>query len=232
MGSEPISVVIVDDHTMVRKGMRALLNEYEDIRVIGEAPNGLKAIGLVEELQPDVVLMDLVMPVMDGIESIKRIIAMKPSQRIIVLTSYTGDDKLFQAIKAGALGYLIKDAQPEELVESIRSVHGGEPSLDPTIAWRILREMSGAETSKPSAEDLSERELEVLRLLAQGKTDQEIAKELVLTDVTVRTHISRILAKLGLENRVQAALYAIRSGLVSLDEAGSLFGDTIPPSLR
>lgn len=232
MGSEPISVVIVDDHTMVRKGMRALLNEYEDIRVIGEAPNGLKAISLVEQVQPDVVLMDLVMPVMDGIESIKRIIAMKPNQRIIVLTSYTGDDKLFQAIKAGALGYLIKDAQPEELVESIRSVHAGEPSLDPTIAWRILREMSGVETSKPSAEDLSERELEVLRLLAQGKTDQEIAKELVLTDVTVRTHISRILAKLGLKNRVQAALYAIRSGLVSLDEADSLFGDTIPPSLR
>jgi NarL family two-component system response regulator LiaR len=231
MGNQPIQVLLVDDHAMVRKGMTALLNEYEDIQVIGEAANGLKAIELIERLEPDVVLMDLSMPVMDGIEAIKRIIAIRPEQRIIVLTSYTGDDKLFPAIKAGAVGYLIKDAQPEELVESIRNVHAGEPSLDPTIAWRILRGMSGAESTKRSTADLSEREIEVLRLLAQGKTDQEIAKQLVLTDVTIRTHISRILSKLGLKNRVQAALYSIRSGLVSLEDTDDIFADPDRPGL-
>jgi NarL family two-component system response regulator LiaR len=178
-----------------------------------------------------VVLIDLSMPVMDGIEAIKRIIAVHPDQRIIVLTSYSGDDKLFPAIKAGAMGYLLKDAQPEELIKSIRDVYIGEPSLNPTIAWRLLRGMTGVETTKRSAEDLSEREIEVLRLLTQGKTDQEIAKELVLTDVTIRTHISRILAKLGLKNRVQAALYGIRSGIVSLDETSD-FNDDPDGSVR
>jgi two-component system, NarL family, response regulator LiaR len=218
MSNQPIKVLIVDDHAMVRKGMKALLSEYEDISVIGEAANGLKAIELVNQLKPDVVLIDLAMPVMDGIEAIKGIIAIQPNQRIIVLTSYVGDEKLLQSIKAGALGYLLKDAQPEELVQSIRNVYLGEPSLDPTIAWRFLSKLSGAETTKRSAEELSEREMDVLRLLTQGKTDQQIAKQLVLTDVTIRTHISRILSKLGLKNRVQAALYGIRSGLVSLDE--------------
>jgi NarL family two-component system response regulator LiaR len=218
MNNQPIQILIVDDHAMVRKGIRALLNEYQDVRVIGEAANGLKAIEQVERLKPDVVLIDLAMPVMDGIEAIKKIIANHPDERIIVLTSYPGDDKLFPAIKAGARGYLLKDAQPEELVQSIRNVYSGEPSLNPTIAWRILRGMSGVEPEKRSAEELSERELEVLRLLTKGKTDQEIAKQLVLTDVTIRTHVSRILSKLGLKNRVQAALYGIRTGIVSLDD--------------
>lgn len=231
MGNQPIQLLIVDDHAMVRKGMKALLSEYPDINVIGEAANGLKAIELVEKLQPDVVLIDLSMPVMDGIEAIRRIIAIHPDQRIIVLTSYSGDDKLFPAIKAGAMGYLLKDAQPEELVQSIRNVYSGEPSLNPTIAWRLLRGMTGVETTKRSAEELSEREIEVLRLLTQGKTDQEIAKELVLTDVTIRTHISRILSKLGLKNRVQAALYGIRSGIVSLDETSD-FDDEPAGSIR
>ena len=218
MGSQPIRVLIVDDHNMVRKGMKVLLDEYEDIQVVAEAANGLKAIELVEQVKPDVVLIDLAMPVMDGIEAIKRIIAIHPNERIIVLTSFSGDDKLFEAIRAGAMGYLVKDAHPEELVQSIRNVCSGEPSLNPTIAWRLLRGMSGAETPKRPSEELSEREIEVLRLLTKGKTDQEIAQQLVLTDVTIRTHISRILSKLGLKNRVQAALYGIRSGLVSLDE--------------
>ena len=222
MGDQPIQVLIVDDHAMVRKGMIALLSEYKDIHVVGEAANGLKAIEQAELLKPDVILMDLAMPVLDGIEAIKQIVAVHPEQRIVVLTSYTGEDKLFPAIKAGAMGYLIKDAQPDELVESIRNVYAGEPSLDPTISWRILRGMSGADTTKRSTDDLSEREIEVLRLLSQGKTDQEIAKQLVLTDVTIRTHISRILSKLGLKNRVQAALYGIRSGLVSLDEINNI----------
>jgi two-component system, NarL family, response regulator LiaR len=225
MGNHPIQVLVVDDHAIVRKGMKALLNEYEDIRVVGEAADGLKAIELVEQLKPDVVLIDLSMPVMDGIEAIKRIIAIQPDQRILVLTSYAGDDKLFPAIKAGALGYLVKDAQLEELVQAIRNVYAGEPSLNPAIAWRLLRGMSGIETTKRSSEELSEREVEVLRLLTQGKTDQEIAKELVLTDVTIRTHIGRILSKLGLKNRVQAALYGIRTGMVSLSEIDHLGDD-------
>ena len=221
-GDQPIQVLIVDDHTMVRKGIRALLNEYEDIRVVGEAANGFKALELTKQLHPDVILIDLAMPVMDGIEAIKKIRAIRPDQRIIVLTSYVGDDKLIQSIKAGAMGYLLKDALPEELVQSIRTVYAGEPALNPAVAWKYLRRMSGAEEPpKRSAEALSEREVEVLCLLTQGKTDQEIAKQLVLTDVTIRTHVSRILAKLGLENRVQAALYAIRSGMVSLDETQS-----------
>ena len=227
MSSQPIQVLIVDDHAMVRKGIKALLEEYPDILVIGEAKNGIKAIELVEKLRPDVTLMDLTMPVMDGIEAIKQIIANNPAERIIVLTSYSGDDKLSPAIKAGAQGYLLKDAQPEELVQSIRNVYAGEPSLNPTITWRLLRGMSGAETTKRTAEELSERELEVLRLLTKGKTDQEIAKQLVLTDVTIRTHISRILSKLSLQNRVQAALYGIRSGLVSLDETNDQEDDPI-----
>jgi NarL family two-component system response regulator LiaR len=231
MENRPIQVLIVDDHAMVRKGMKALLNEYHDINVVGEAANGLKAIEQVEKLKPDVVLVDLAMPVMDGIEAIKKIMAIRPDERIIVLTSYPGDDKLFPAIKAGARGYLLKDVQPEELVESIRHVYLGEPSLTPSIAWRLLRGMSGVEPTKRSAEELSERELEVLRLLSKGRTDQEIAKKLVLTDVTVRTHVSRILSKLGLKNRVQAALYGIRSGLVSLDESSETDEDSNGTSL-
>ncbi len=223
MGNHQIRVLLVDDHAMVRKGIKALLGEYPDIAVVGEAGNGAVAIELAQQLKPDVILMDLAMPVMDGIEATRKIMAAQPDQRIIVLTSYSGDDKLFPAIKAGALGYLVKDAQPEELVESIRNVYSGEPSLNPTVAWRMLRGMSGAEPApKRSPQELSEREIEVLRLLTQGKTDQEIAKELVLTEVTIRTHISRILSKLGLKNRVQAALYGIRSGMVSLEETNDL----------
>ncbi|HTP02624.1 MAG TPA: response regulator transcription factor [Anaerolineales bacterium] len=226
MGNQQIQVLLVDDHAMVRKGIKALLTEYDDIAVIGEAGNGAAAVELAQQLKPDVILMDLAMPGMDGIEATKRIMTSQPEQRIIVLTSYSGDDKLFPAIKAGALGYLVKDAQPEELVESIRNVYAGEPSLNPTIAWKMLRGMSGAKTpTKRSPEELSEREIEVLRLLTQGKTDQEIAKQLVLTEVTIRTHISRILSKLGLKNRVQAALYGIRTGVVSLEETSDLHED-------
>lgn len=218
MSNELIDVLLVDDHTMVRKGMKALLSEYEDISVVGEASNGAEAIDAASRLEPDVILMDLAMPVMDGIEATRRIIADQPEQRILVLTSYPGDDQLLPAIKAGAMGYLVKDAQPEELVASIRSLRAGEPSFDPRTAWKFLREMSGGEAPKKSSEVLSERETEVLRLLGQGKTDQEIGKQLVLTEVTIRTHISRVLSKLGLTNRVQAALYCVRTGLVSLED--------------
>jgi len=225
VGIEPIEVLLVDDHTMVRKGMNALLSEYEDIRIVGEASNGSEAIEAAGRLNPDVILMDLAMPVMDGIEATRRIIANQPGQRILVLTSYSGDDQLLPAIKAGAMGYLVKDAQPEELVTSIRSLRAGQPSFNPKTAWKFLREMSGAQSPRKSSVELSEREMDVLRLLAQGRTDQEIGKQLVLTEVTIRTHISRILSKLGLTNRVQAALYCVRTGLVSLEDIDPSLAD-------
>ncbi len=218
MESQTIQVIIVDDHAMVRKGIQILLDQFEGIRVIGEAGNGLQAIELVKDLEPDVVLMDLTMPVMDGIEAIHRILALRPQQHILVLTGFLDDERLIQAIQAGAQGCIEKTIPPEELVQSIRDVCAGKPTLSSGVAWRVLRGISGAEMPGQQKDRLSEREVQILRLLTQGKLDQEIAEELVLTEVTIRTHISRILAKLGLENRVQAALYGLRSGLVSISE--------------
>jgi two-component system, NarL family, response regulator LiaR len=225
MNSQSIRVLIVDDQAMVRKAIIALLNEYADIDVVGEAGNGLKALELIGPLKPDVILVDLIMPVIDGIETIKRIIAVHPAARILVLTGYEEDDKLSPAIKAGAMGYLVKDVQPEELIQAIHNVNSGEPSLSPKITWKLLQRVNGSglksATTKQKQAELSERELEVLRMLSLGKTDQEIAEKLVLTEVTIRTHVSRILSKLGVKNRVEAALYAIRSGMVSIYETGS-----------
>jgi len=221
MDNQPIQVLVVDDHAMVRNGLKALLQEYEDIQVIGVAGSGVEAIELVERLKPDVVLMDLLMPGMDGVEAIRQIIALQPDQRILVLTALLEDDAIIQSIKAGAMGYARKDIQPEELVRSIRNVHAGEPAISPRIAWELLLAMNGAKTTEqtePSEEHLTERELEVLCMVARGHTDREIAEVLCITDVTVRTHVRRILKKLGLNNRVQAALYSYRTGLVSIAE--------------
>ena len=223
MGSQTVQVMIVDDHAMIRAGMKILLEQFEGIQVIGEAANGSQAIDLLEQLNPDVILMDLHMPVMDGIEATKRILAIQPDQHIIVLTGMLDDERLFQVVQAGAQGCVEKTIQPEELVQSIRDVSLGKPSLSPGIAWRILRGLSGSDKSEQMKDRLSERETRILRLMTQGKLDQEIAEELVLTEVTIRTHISRILSKLGLENRVQAALYGLRSGLVSISETSDLF---------
>jgi two-component system, NarL family, response regulator LiaR len=223
MGSQTIRVMLVDDHAMVRAGLKILLEESEDMCVIGEAANGLKAIELVERLDPDVILMDLNMPVMDGIEATKRILALQPTRHIIILTGMLDDERLFQAIQAGAQGCVEKTTQPEELVQSIRDVCSGRPSLSPGIAWRVLRGLAGTEKKGQPKDRLSERETQILCLMTQGKLDEEIAQELVLTEVTIRTHISRILSKLGLENRVQAALYGLRSGLVSINETSEVF---------
>ncbi|MGE5378416.1 MAG: response regulator [Bacteroidota bacterium] len=217
-----IRVMIVDDHAMVRAGMKILLEQFDGIQVIGEAANGHQAIELVEGLNPDVILMDLHMPVMDGLEATKRIIAIQPKQHIIVLTGMLDEEMLFQAVHAGAQGCAEKTIQPEELVQSIRDVSSGKPSLSPGIAWRVLRGLAGSNKPGPTKERLSEREIQILRLMTQGKLDEEIAQELVLTEVTIRTHISRILSKLGLENRVQAALYGLRTGLVSITETSNL----------
>jgi len=217
---QTIQVMLVDDHAMVRAGLKALLEQMQGIHVVGEAASGYQAIELVKQLQPDVILMDLSMPGMDGIEAIKRIITILPEQHILVLTGFLDEERLIQAVRAGAQGCVDKTIPPEELVQAIWDVCSGKPSLNSGLAWHILREMTGNEI-RQQKNKLSEREIEVLRLMTQGKLDEEIARELVLTEVTIRTHISRILFKLGLENRVQAALYGLRSGLVSISETSA-----------
>ena len=213
-----VHVLVADDHVVVRQGIRALLATEPDIEVVGEAKNGQEAVAEAERLQPDVILMDLVMPEMDGIEAIRHITARQPEARILVLTSFAADDKVFPAIKAGALGYLLKDSGPEELVSAIHQVHQGESSLHPAIARKLLHELSQPAERPPTPDPLTDREVEVLRLVARGRSNQEIAEELVISEATARTHVSNILRKLHLASRTQAALYALREGLASLDD--------------
>jgi NarL family two-component system response regulator LiaR len=213
-----IRVLIADDHAIVRKGLRALLATETDIVVVGEAEDGRQAVAEVERLDPDIVLMDLVMPEVDGIEAIRQIKARQLEVRILVLTSFAADDKVFPAIKAGALGYLLKDSSPEELVRAIHQVHRGESSLHPMIARKLLQELSQPADQPPAPEPLTEREVEVLQLVAQGYSNQGIADQLVISEATVRTHVSNILGKLHLASRTQAALYALRQGLASLED--------------
>ena len=217
--TEPIRVLVVDDHAIVRKGIRAMLEVVPDIDMVGEAESGREAVVEAERLRPDVIVMDLVMPGMDGVEAIERIKADQPEARILVLTSFAGEDKLFPAIKAGALGYHLKDSSPDDLLRAIRRVQKGESSLHPVIARRVLDELSGASKSPEPVDPLTPREVEVLRLVAQGRENCDIAEELVISEATVRTHVSNIMSKLHLANRTQAALYALREGLASLGEA-------------
>jgi NarL family two-component system response regulator LiaR len=217
MAHTPIRVLIVDDQTIVRKGIRALLAEVEQIEVVGEAGDGQEAVSQARALQPDVILMDLVMPRVDGIEATRQI-ARDQAARILVLTSFAGDDKVFPAIKAGALGYLLKDSEPEDLLRGIEQVHRGEPSLHPTIARKVLQEMQRPSEHPPTQDPLTDRELEVLRLVATGLTNREIAGRLMVTEATVRSHVSNVLGKLHLANRVQATLYALQEGLTALDD--------------
>ena len=220
MAEEKIRVLIADDHPVVRKGLHALLVEFDDIELTGEAGDGWEAISLYCKYKPDVILMDLVMPKMDGIEATRVITNEYPDARILVLTSFINDEYLFPAIKAGALGYLLKEADPKDLVRSIRQVYLGRPSLDPGIARKVLLELGSPRKEKPSPDELTEREVEVLTLLAHGLDNNQIAEQLSVADVTVRTHISHILDKLHLCNRVQATLYALREGITTLtDEA-------------
>lgn len=217
MSQTPIRVLVVDDHRLVREGLQVLLAEIEDIEIVGEASNGLQSIELAKQLQPDVILMDLEMPQMDGVEATRRITAAQPDCRILVLTSFITDDKVFAAIEAGALGYLLKDSSSAELVESIHRVQRGEPTLHPDIARKILAKLGPApSTGKAAAEPLTARELEVLELVAQGLSNREIAEQLHISGQTARTHVNRILSKLHLANRVQATLYALRKGISKL----------------
>lgn len=217
--TETIKVLITDDHPVVRKGLSAFLAaKAAGIEVVGEAVNGKEALERTKELNPDVILMDLLMPVMDGIEAIKQIKAEVPEARILVMTSFATDEMVFPAIKAGALGYLLKDSDPDELVNAIRRIHRGEPSLHPKIAQKVLMEISSPAAKTPSEDPLTERELEVLQSVARGLSNQEIGVALSISETTVRTHVSRILSKLHLASRTQAALYALKEGLADLDD--------------
>ncbi len=217
MVEHPIRVLIADDQTIVRQGTRALLSRFADIEVVGEAINGEEAIAHAATLMPDVILMDLLMPKLDGVGAMRLILARQPDARIIALTSFATDEHLLPAVRAGALGYFLKDASPDELVQAIRHVSRGGSWLPPDLAQRVLQQMNYSETRVRAVEPLSERELQVLREVARGKSNLEIAAALDISEVTVRSHVSHILAKSGTENRVQATLYALREGIVSLD---------------
>jgi two-component system, NarL family, response regulator LiaR len=212
-----ICVLLVDDHAVVRQGLTAFLDLQSDLEVIGEASDGREAVAKVRELLPDVVLMDLIMPNMDGIAATREIRRVSPGTQVLVLTSFAEDDKVFPAIKAGATGYLMKDISPAELASAVRAVHRGDTPLHPDIAKKLMREFADPAKSTLQRDDLTGRELEVLSLVAQGMSNREIAAELVLSPKTVKTHVSNILSKLHLADRTQAAIYALKQGLVSTD---------------
>jgi NarL family two-component system response regulator LiaR len=217
--TNPIRILVADDHAIIRKGIKAVLELIPDMELVGEAENGLDAIRQDEALHPDVIVMDLVMPDIDGIEAIRKIKSSRPEARILVLTTFAGEELVFPAIKAGALGYHLKDSSLEALVEAIREVHRGESSLHPVIARKVLVEISSPSNQPPTSEPLTPRELEVLRLLAQGCQNREIAEKLVISEATARTHVSNIIGKLHLASRTQAALYALKEGLASLEDS-------------
>ncbi|MEZ4861455.1 MAG: response regulator transcription factor [Caldilineaceae bacterium] len=212
----PIRVLIADDHAIVRRGLRTLIASQPDMEVVAEAANGADAVLKARTMQPDVILMDMVMPRKDGAAAIREIKSHNGEARILVLTSFAEDDKIFPAIKSGALGYLLKDTETDQLLQAIRDVNDGKSSLDPNVALRVIRELNHQSNLPPTEDPLTERELEVLQLVAQGLTNQEIADRLTLGERTVGNHISSILSKLHLANRTQAALYALREGIAPL----------------
>jgi len=214
-----IRVLIVDDHPVVRKGLRCLLSDEPEIEIVGEAVNGRQAIEQVGQHQPDVILMDLLMPEMNGVEAIRQIMAHHPKVRILVMTSFASDDMVFPSIKAGALGYLLKESDPEDLLRMVRQVYRGALSLHPTIARKVIQELNRPAEGPLTPSPLTEREVEILHLLAQGLEYKEIARRLSLREATVRTHVSNILGKLHLANRVQATLYALRKGVASIEDS-------------
>jgi NarL family two-component system response regulator LiaR len=213
-----IRVLIADDHAVVREGLDAILSVKPDIEILGEARDGEEAVHLARTLKPDVILLDLVMPRMDGIAAINMIKQDDPAARILVLTSFAEEKKVFAAIKAGAAGYLLKDSSPRDLIQAIRDVYKGDSHLHPTIARKLIRELNKPSDLPPTNDPLTQRELEVLKLVAQGLSNREISDRLFISDRTVGAHVGHILEKLHLANRIQAALYALREGLASLDK--------------
>ncbi len=216
---ERITVLIVDDHQVVRQGLRTFLELQDDIEVVGEAEDGAAAVELVARVRPDVVLMDLVMPVLDGVGATRKVVELDVGAKVIVLTSFAGDDDVFPAIQAGATSYLLKDVSPDDLVAAIRAVHRGEPRLHPAVAQKLMAAMRDGSSEPGSGtpaglDELTERELEVVRLIAQGRSNRDIADAFVISEKTVKTHVSHALTKLGVKDRTQLAIYAIKHGLV------------------
>jgi NarL family two-component system response regulator LiaR len=213
-----IRLLIVDDHRVVRQGLRFLLQQEADIEIVGEAADGEQAVAMVRDHVPAVVLLDLLMPRMDGLTALRTIKEISPSTQVIILTSHQGDDELFDAIKAGALSYVLKTAGVDVVVESVRAAARGESLLDPTVAAKVLEEMRRA-PGRDGVDPLSRREVEVLSELARGRSNKEIARELSIGEETVKTHVSNILSKLHLADRTQAAIYGLQKRLVRLDDA-------------
>jgi two-component system, NarL family, response regulator LiaR len=209
-----IRVLIADDHAVVREGLRGFLALQDDVEVVAEAADGEEAVSAAERLVPDVALVDLVMPGVDGIEAIKRIRAVAPATRVIVLTSFADEDKMLPAVRAGAVGYLLKDVAPQDLVAAVRTVNDGETLLHPAVVRELVREVAGGRRETATDNPLTAREREVLGLIARGRANKAIAFELGVAEKTVKTHVSNILGKLNVTDRTQAALLAVRDGLV------------------
>ena len=210
--AKPIAVLIVDDHSVVREGLRVFLQLQDGIEVAGEAGDGEDALEQALALRPDVILMDLVMPKLDGVGAMRELRAGVPESRVIVLTSFLDDERLLPAIQAGAAGYLLKNSEPAELVRAIRAAHGGETIIDPTVASRLVQAIADGRRSAAD-QALTRREREVLELIARGRSNKRIAFELGISEKTVKTHVGHVLAKLGVSDRTQAALLAVREGL-------------------
>jgi NarL family two-component system response regulator LiaR len=213
-----IRILIADDHGVVRQGLKMYLELDPELDVVGQAVDGAEALRLARELEPDVVLMDLLMPAMDGIAATRAIRRELPDVEVIALTSVLEDGMVFDAMRAGAIGYLLKDTNARALCQAVKAAAAGQVQLSPQVAERLMREVPAPE----SPEALTRRETEVLRLLARGRSNKEIAVDLSITEKTVKTHVSNVLGKLGVSSRTQAALYAIRTGLASLDHTGSV----------
>jgi NarL family two-component system response regulator LiaR len=219
VGGMPIRVLVADDHALVRRGLIALFEDRQDIQVVGEAADGFEAIRLAEVIHPDAVLMDLQMPRLSGIKAIEKIKRTVPNCKVLVVTYHGDDDLVIAALSAGADGYLLKTVAPDTLVRAIHQMYQGGAPLDPAAASAIIRRMGSGVPQARGTSGLTKRQITVLKLIARGDTDQRIAEKLAVSTRTVSTHVSRILKKLGLENRTQAALYALRQGLASLDDA-------------
>jgi two-component system, NarL family, response regulator LiaR len=213
-----IRILIVDDQTVVREGLAAILANYADIEVVGQAGDGIQALEIIKQTKPSVVLLDMVMPGLDGLATIPKIKEIAPGARILVVTGYAESDRVYQAIKAGALGYILKDATRDQLLVAIRDVAQGRASLAPTIAVKLIQEINHPSELKYTADPLTRRELETIRLIARGLSNQEIAAELVVNERTIAKYVSSILDKLHLANRTQAALYALREGITGLND--------------
>jgi len=221
--NNPITVLLVDDHKLVRQGVRAFLEAHDEFLVVGEAESGKSAVTLAEETVPDVVLMDLIMPGMDGVEATRQVKNISPRSQIVVLTSYHEDEHIFPVLEAGATSYILKDVDMDELAEVIRRAARGEVILHPRVASRLLQELHGARKDEVNPfTELTKREMEVLKLIANGLSNSEIAEQLVISDHTVKGHVSNIFSKLHLADRTQAAVYAWQKGVVRRDQDASL----------